>query len=331
MRVALLLFALWLIPFAAGAAEGDQQCLACHAQKIDAETFGKSMHAPVGCAACHAGVDLKQHPGNVKPRENARAFAVAAIEACGGCHQPIHAAWSGSPHGKAAAAGGPICSDCHSAHAVTRASVGTQLKEKCVACHAGAADAHDKWLPNSKRHLAVVACAACHAPSARRKVDLRFYDAAGKTEIVGGHGELLPGKPLDEKALWNLMQGASGDKVTLVGRIEVTSADQAHAMANRGEALKDCTTCHRKGADAFENVTVSVLGPDGQRVRYEARKEVLSAPTSVDSVRGFYAMGGTRVWILDVLFLLALAGGILGPLGHYVMRKLSRGKEKGNA
>jgi hypothetical protein len=345
MRGTLLLAILFLLAPAAEAAEGDQQCLACHAQQgltkkfangdsvslqVDGAAFGKSVHDPVGCAACHAAIDPKKHPADARSYESARAYGVAAIEACGTCHQPIHAAWATSPHGKAASAGGPICSDCHSAHAVARASVGTQLKEKCMTCHAGAADAHDKWLPNSKRHLAVVACAACHAPSAKRKVDLRFYDAASKQEIVGGHGELLPGKPLDEKALWKLMQGASDEKVTLVGRIEVTSADQAHAMAGRGEALKDCTTCHRKGADAFQNVTLSIVGPDGRRVRYEAQKEVLSAPTSVDSVRGFYAVGGTRIWILDVLFLLALVGGILGPLGHYVMRRLSRKKDAGN-
>ena len=129
-------------------------------------------------------------------------------------------------------------------------------------------------------------------------MDLRFYDASGKNEVIGGYGELQPGMPLDEKRLWALMHGAGG-KVRLVGRIEVASADQAHAMADSGQALKECTTCHRKGAEAFQNVTVSVVGPDGKRVHYEAQKEVLSAPSSVDTVRGFYAIGGTRVGALD--------------------------------
>ena len=154
-----------------------------------------------------------------------------------------------------------------------------------------------------------------------RKVDLRFYDAAG--QVVGGYGELQPGRPLDEKTLGELMHGARGGRVRLVGRVEVTSGDQAHAMAEREQALKDCTTCHRK-AEAFQNVTVSVVGPDGKRTHYEAQKEVLSSPTSVDSVRGFYAIGATRVGVLDILLLLVLAAGIAAPLGHYALRRIMK-------
>jgi hypothetical protein len=338
------LLGLWLLAAAAAPAAASDECLACHGQQgltksfaggetlslhVDGAAFKTSVHAPVGCAACHAQIDLKTHPAKTRQFPSARAYAIAAVEACRGCHEAIYDAWLGSLHGKARdkASGlqGPICADCHQPHAVTRASVGTRLKDTCLTCHAGAPEAHAAWLPNSRRHLAVVACAACHAPEAKRKVDLRFYDVAGKNEIVGGHGELQPGKPLDEKSLWALMQGAGG-KVRLVGRVEVTSADQAHAMADSGQALKECTTCHRKGAEAFENVTVSIVGPDGKRVHYEAQKEVLSAPTSIDSVRGFYAVGGTRVGALDVLLLVVFAGGIAAPFVHFLLRRLLRRK-----
>jgi hypothetical protein len=73
-------------------------------------------------------------------------------------------------------------------------------------------------------------------------------------------------------------------------------------------------------------VTVSVVGPDGKRVHYEAYKEVLSAPSSVDSVRGFYAIGGTRVGALDVLLLVVFAGGIAAPIVHFLLRRLWRRK-----
>jgi hypothetical protein len=104
--------------------------------------------------------------------------------------------------------------------------------------------------------------------------------------------------------------GASGD-------------ERRPSDGDNGQAV---TTCHRKGAEAFENVTVSVVGPDGKRVHYEVRKEVLSAPTSVDSVRGFYAVGGTRVGALDVLLLVVLAGGISAPFVHFLLRRLLRRK-----
>ena len=48
-------------------------------------------------------------------------------------------------------------------------------------------------------------------------------------------------------------------------------------------------------------------------IRYGASKEVLSSAFSIDSVGGFYAIGGTRITFLDVLFVLALLGGIGGP------------------
>jgi len=48
-------------------------------------------------------------------------------------------------------------------------------------------------------------------------------------------------------------------------------------------------------------VNVSVAGPDGRPVRYGASKEVLSSVISVDSVSGFYAIGATRIKILDIL------------------------------
>ena len=158
---------------------------------------------------------------------------------------------------------GPICADCHRPHEVTPAS-SAHAQRHLPHLPRGRARGARRLAAEQPRHLAVVACAACHAPEAKRKVDLRFYDASGKNEVIGGYGELQPGMPLDEKRLWALMHGAGG-KVRLVGRVEVASADQAHAMADSGQALKECTTCHRKGAEAFQNVTVSVVGPDGKR------------------------------------------------------------------
>jgi hypothetical protein len=41
-------------------------------------------------------------------------------------------------------------------------------------------------------------------------------------------------------------------------------------------------------------------------------------------VRGFYAIGGTRVGALDVLLLVVLAGGIAAPFVHFLLRGLLR-------
>ena len=54
-----------------------------------------------------------------------------------------------------------------------------------------------------------------------------------------------------------------------------------------------------------------------------ARKpEVLNSIISVESLSGFYAIGGTRIKLLDWLLALAVLGGIGAPLGHMTVRWL---------
>jgi hypothetical protein len=386
----------------------DKKCLACHGEAgmtksfakgesvslhVKGGEFARSVHGPVGCAACHADVDLKKHPGGGKSFATAREFSIAQAETCRQCHEDksklfegsVHAgvlragnlyapvctdchgahaiarkaaapaandvscrnchanifdAYATSPHGRAFGKPGvkaPICADCHRAHDVSPAATGTGLRDACLACHQGAVDAHAKWLPNTKHHLQVVSCPACHAPTAEKRVDLRLYDPVAKRGVTEGEGPSPIGGtaagagPLDAKALSDLIRGVDRDgrpgKRTLVGRLEVRSGAEAHQLAEKGKAIKDCVTCHRKGADPFQNVTISIVGADGRPVRYEAQKDVLHGPTSVDSLPGFYAIGGTRIGVLDLLVALALLAGISTPIAHLVVRRLLRRKQ----
>ena len=331
--------------------EADQQCLGCHGQEglqktldngatialaIKGDAFARSAHAPVGCAACHADVNLKEHPGKARKAASARALSISLNEACSGCHQEIVAAHADSTHGKARDKAGllpaPLCSSCHNVHQLGPVVDGVRPRDPCLTCHAAAAT-HEKWLPNAKKHLEVVACSACHSPGAQRKVDLRLQEAGGAEFIARDLKERTT--VLDAAGLRDFMKdinatgnGGSG-KVVMIGRMEARDMAAAHRIAPKAQAVRDCATCHRKGADAFQKVTLSVLGDNGKRVSYEAQKEVLHSPTSVDSVRGFYAMGGTRIQVLDILLGLALVGGISAPLGHMVMRRLARRKEQG--
>ena len=59
-------------------------------------------------------------------------------------------------------------------------------------------------------------------------------------------------------------------------------------------------------------------------MRYGAQPEVLSSVISVDSLAGFYAIGGTRIKLLDWLLALALLGGVGVPIGHLTLRWLFR-------
>ena len=325
--------------------EADQQCLACHGQPglekifatgekvalhVEGSAYSKSVHAGFGCAACHADVDIAKHPGNAKSYVKPRALSLAVAKACRNCHEVSYDAHAKSVHGKTQDrnAAAPLCVTCHSTHEIAHASVA--IRDACLGCHADAPAAHDKWLPNTRQHFEVVACAACHAPETGRRVELRFYDEAAKGEPVTTAKPASGGdKPLDADAVRALVRQADlgAARIVLVGRVEPASGGESHRLFAKDRAVKECSTCHRKGADAFQNVTLSTLGPDGERTIYETQKDVLHALTSIESVRGFYAMGGTRIHTLDIVLGLALVGGICAPVGHYVMRKVMRRKE----
>ena len=268
--------------------DAERACLGCHGQEgitrtfakgepqplhVSADAFAGSVHAPLGCAACHGEVDLAKHPAETRP--------------------PLPA------------------------------------KDTCFGCHDGALAAHARWLPNTKMHFEIVACAACHAPSTDKRIELVLLDSATQREVVWKDPK-LGDAPLDPLQLRATLIAARGElapaKVTVSGRLRATGT-QAHGVLPKARAINDCATCHSKGSNAFRQVTLSIRGPGGERYRYEAQPEVLHALASVDSVGGFYAMGGTRIGLLDVALGLALVGGISAPLGHLVMRKLARRKE----
>lgn len=314
-------------------------CRQCHGDKY--EQYAGSIHAalledgnlaaPV-CTDCHGA-------HSVGPKAT---YETIAGVPCKKCHENIFEAYLGSMHGQARSKPGhiaaPICADCHSAHEVGVASTGTRLQDACLACHEGATASHQAWLPNTALHLEVVSCPACHAPMARRRIDLGLYDAVAHAPVSVQVGDRpfddrvraadADGDGLDAMELWTLVRGINREgmaaDLALRGRMEVRTGVEAHQLSAKSEAVRDCDTCHRDRADPFQSVTISIVRPDGRPAHYEADKEVLSSPVSVGSVGGFYAVGGTRIRLLDILFLLAVLGGIAVPVGHMTMRRLLR-------
>lgn len=186
-------------------------------------------------------------------------------------------------HGKARAEGNvirenhipaPICADCHQAHEVTAVAAGEQLRATCLNCHDDAPLAHDKWLPNSALHLSIVSCPACHSPLAERTIDLELYDKVaqvpvGQNSNYDGLGERMDriektNDGLDALGLWKLVRESS-----------------------------------REGKSVDVTLTLR-----GRKKYYPANNEILSSVASVDSVNDFYAMGGTRIKLLDGLLIL---------------------------
>jgi len=314
-------------------------CRTCHADKF--KLYEGSIHAallrdgnPIApvCTDCHS-------PHAV--RAKAARESITDVP-CRNCHGSIFDAYAESVHGKARSQPGnmsaPICADCHRAHDVSAATTGDQLKNACLGCHQGALASHQTWLPNAARHFDAVSCPACHAPAAKRKVDLRLYDNVAQQRVAEKAGVPqfesrarladVKGAGLDAMALQSLLREFNREgidnKTTLRGRLEVSTGVEAHQLAGNAQAIRDCAKCHRQGADPFQSVTISIVGPDGRPLRYGAQQEVLNSMISVDSVGGFYAIGGTRIKLLDMLLILALLSGVAVPAGHLMLGWLFR-------
>jgi predicted CXXCH cytochrome family protein len=318
--------------------EASAVCRNCHAGKFD--QYESSIHASLVatgdtkaplCSSCH-DPHAVQRSSTLDP---------ASGQPCKSCHEEIFDAYAGSVHGRARVGSGriqaPFCSDCHRAHEVTAVAAGDRLKQACLSCHEGMLLAHDAWLPNSRRHLETVACPACHSPMADRSVDLRLYDSNTHELVPVDPGFAArvakidaAGDGLDPLELWALVRETNREitdaRLTLRGRLEVSSGAQAHQLAFKREAVRDCNTCHQLGAEAYTNVTVSVTDADGRRIHYAAGEETLTSAVSVGSVGGFYTAGGTRIGLLDVLLVLGIMAGLGVPLIHWTMRKLASKK-----
>ncbi len=304
-------------------------CRTCHGEvfkQYESSTHAGLMRegnaaAPL-CTTCHDPHAMKREA----------AYDEATGAPCSNCHGSIFEAYAASVHGKARKQGrveAPSCSNCHGAHEVRAAAAEEEVRDACYACHGGALAAHKVWLPNAALHLRTISCASCHAPGAKRRVDLRLYDSAGGERISQKEG--VPefetraraidkeGKGLNALALQSLLREFSHDgveKAVLRGRLEVASGDEFHQIADKSRAVGQCEGCHSAGSAPFQSVTVSIAGPDGRPVRYDAKSDVLDSVVSVESVGGFYVIGGTRIKLLDALVVLALLGGIGTPIAH---------------
>lgn len=367
-RVAVVAVLLFSAAWAAGAApnpaealsDADKVCVGCHGSEglkkelasgeslslhVDAGAFATSVHRPVGCTGCHSQVKLPEHPGNVRKIASAREYTAEQTESCRACHDRVFKAYDASVHAQRARDGNraaPSCGSCHTPHAVVPASIQEGTNNTCLTCHAGVSEKHQKWLPNAAHHLEAVSCSACHAPVALKKVDLRLYDAQAQKRIADRDGRLqfekraraadADGNGLDPMELRALLADINRDipAATLVGHIEVRNAIEAHELPAKASAAHNCARCHDAGAAPFQIVTVSAIGPDSRVVRYDAHSSVLTSALTVDALRGFYAIGGTRIKLLDILLALGLIGGISVPVLHILIRGFMKRRAKNN-
>ena len=324
----------------------NQVCGNCHEAKM--QQYEGSIHASLVadgnqaapmCTDCHSAHAVKAQA----------LFAPVTGQSCKTCHENIFEAYAQSVHGEARTNGNvirashiqaPICSDCHTAHETTAVAAGELVQSTCLSCHDGATLAHEQWLPNAAHHLEVVSCAACHSPMAERRIDLQLYDKLTQVPVGGEDNQAVfqerlseidqSDDSLDPLELWKLVRRTSQEgeatNVTLRGRMEVSTGADAHRLAVKGSAVRNCDSCHEQGSSAFQNVTVSINRPDGRKQRFDAESDVLTSVVSVDTVGGFYAAGGTRIKLLDGLLVLGLIAGLAVPVGHITLGRILKKK-----
>jgi hypothetical protein len=391
--------------------KSDTRCLRCHSKNrektledgdvlslhVAKAEYANSVHGEIGCTSCHEALANKKHPsrdpiasrrdhslalnqscrnchaenfaqyehsihaslvaeGNQSAPVCTDCHSAHAVESmavyqpvtglpCKNCHENIFDAYAQSVHGGARVKGNvirdshiqaPICSDCHQAHDITAVAASDYLQSTCLDCHEGATVAHKEWLPNAGLHMDVITCAVCHAPMAERRVNLVLFDNVTRLPVGQNESDTVfeerlraideSGDGLDSVEFWKLVRANDRDgqtsNVTLRGRVEVSTGPEAHRLSVKGSAVRNCDSCHQKGSDAFENVTVSISRPDGRKMRFEADKEILSSMVSVDTVGELQIFGGTRINVLDALLILSLVGGLAIPAGHITLGKI---------
>jgi len=190
-----LLVAIALLAMAPGAAmagtgdvDPDAKCLKCHSKNmkkkledgetlslhVDADPFSTSVHRVIGCTGCHRDVTKGKHPSR-EPISSHRDYTLERNDTCRQCHAAKYTAYKGSVHASLVAEGNdkaPVCSDCHSAHAIQAQAVYEPVSgEPCSACHEAIYDAYAQSVHGLARtngnvireaHIKAPICADCH-------------------------------------------------------------------------------------------------------------------------------------------------------------------------
>jgi len=272
------------------------------------------------------------------------------ITSCNKCHSDMNSSYEASMHGKAWKKGdekAPTCASCHSAHNV-ESTLTTKIKEGCLKCHKEAAKAHTSWLKNppltsssfAEAHFDVVSCVACHSPGAARAIYLSINDRkTGEPlpeeeilKILETDSEGLMQKidtnadgSIDAKEIWDLfvLLYKKGTTTVFMGKMDVTKATEAHLIGGKAEATRDCEKCHHPNAEFFKDIFLVMKKADGNTRLLQAKQDVLNSIYTIIPARKFYALGSTSITLFDIVFVVALIGGIAVPIAHITFRVIT--------
>lgn len=270
----------------AALSEDAKACLECHGQPgiavnfqnketveayVNSEKFGSSVHASLGCSACHTQFSASEHPQRTfRSREQ---YSAKASAVCRQCHSDeqlskshVHAALL-SQQGKA-----PVCSGCHSPHSITSIAGGPAAaseKEYCLGCHRHELSMKVKTgetISLKVDHAAIdasvhgrLSCVDCHFGFSMSEHPRRSFKSARDFSIA--HSETCRRCHFDKytKTLESIHY-----TVLSKGNLKApvcTDCHGAHSIAQaRVDRLKSARRCERCHGDIYKTYLTSVHG-----------------------------------------------------------------------
>lgn len=303
---------------------------------IHAEALKKGNQKSPDCLKCH-----DYHKVALVTKDKS-----ASSELCVKCHNESGQAFKLSIHQKAIIDGkqnAPTCASCHNSHDVLTTNI-AKLGDSCIKCHKDVKTNHNKWLWNPPvrlttfvdTHFNSASCAACHT-TVNKAIYLTLFDRDKKkpltesevAKIIGLDIKDIKGKidfnkdgKVQEQELWQFMSLVKSKvKANLSGRIDVLNPNDAHKIEPKSKAIKDCATCHSPAASFTAKLEIN---REGQKTaKFDLENKALNSAYAILNIKDFYILGLTKIKILDILFFIALLGGIAVPVGHLILRILT--------
>lgn len=323
-----------------GTLEKNSPCLRCHSSMaavgekcyVDPIKFSQTMHAKIGCVTCHDAI------GNVHPDGSSSPISTSCMD----CHQDIAEQYASSAHVKNTSCGG--CHDPHTVLSLAEVS-GADVKRQCSGCHKEnkMTASHARWLPQAELHLATIPCISCHIESKELIVTLNIVKRHG--------GKMSDGlQPVSHAELKKLARGgnilslidSNGDNTVSLSELRgfnfnplysdyclagvMTPSQISHdfkIINNRW----DCTYCHAKGPGSLQSSSLALPTEDGSYTRMPVEKGAVIE--ALNGIPDFYMMGATRSDIMNKIGLAILGGGMVMPVGHGMLRFLTRRNRQG--
>lgn len=323
----------------------NSECMECHGDEslsreesegmsenvyVDYTKFKFSVHNinEVGCVDCHSDIEELDYDQDVP-----HPVSLAVVN-CDYCHEEEGEAYLNSVHKKAGGKGITIpCYACHGYHYVTHLEANSVFEREnafCLKCH-NPNNFHD-WLPQKDVHFAFVECTVCHAPEASRHVALRFYDMVSEQFLDGpdflealntDYDDFLPMLDKNGDGILNFdefenmifLLKQKNVRGTFHGEVVVDMVPEVHHV-NRGGANRECEQCHNPESPFFQEVLICLNKEDGTRMSIKVERRVLESYY----VNHFYAIGGTRVRLLDKIGIALIVGGLSLVAGHLSVR-----------